>query len=146
MTKQPQDIIEMALAQQIDYYRARAPEYDDWFYRRGQHAHGPELNRAWHIEVAELRDALDAAQPSGRVLELAGEEDAARAVLVRADTVTRAAVDEHDLRALGGGLRARRVLRSRARGGRARHREDREDGGEEAERVAIARVESNAFL
>ncbi len=61
-----------ALAEQIDYYRARAPEYDDWFYRRGQHDHGPELNRAWHIEVAELRDALDAAQPSGRVLELAG--------------------------------------------------------------------------
>ena len=61
----------LAIADQIDYYRARAPEYDDWFHRRGLYDQGPELNHAWHTEVAELRDALDAAQPSGRILELA---------------------------------------------------------------------------
>ena len=59
------------IAEQVAYYRARAPEYDDWFFRRGQYDHGAEWNRRWRTEVEELRRALDAARPSGRVLELA---------------------------------------------------------------------------
>ncbi len=42
------------LQQQIDYYRARAGEYDEWFYRLGRYDRGPELNRAWFDEVAFL--------------------------------------------------------------------------------------------
>ena len=59
------------IAEQVAYYRARAPEYDDWFFRRGDYDHGPDWNRRWREEVDVLRQALDAAQPSGRVLELA---------------------------------------------------------------------------
>ncbi len=59
------------IAEQVAYYRARAPEYDDWFFRRGEYDHGADWNRCWRKEVGELRQALDAVQPSGRVLELA---------------------------------------------------------------------------
>ncbi len=59
------------IAEQVAYYRARAPEYDDWFFRRREYDHGAGWNRRWRREVAELRRALDAARPSGRVLELA---------------------------------------------------------------------------
>lgn len=59
------------LAEQVAYYRARAPEYDDWFFRRGEYDHGARWNRRWRDEVGELRRALDAARPAGRVLELA---------------------------------------------------------------------------
>ena len=59
------------IAEQVAYYRARAPEYDDWFFRRGEYDHGPEWNQRWREEVDELRQALDAARPSGRILELA---------------------------------------------------------------------------
>ena len=59
------------IAEQVAYYRARAPEYDDWFFRRGEYDHGPEWNRRWRAEVGDLRHALDAARPSGRMLELA---------------------------------------------------------------------------
>lgn len=33
------------LAEQIAYYRARAGEYDDWWYRRGRYALPPDLER-----------------------------------------------------------------------------------------------------
>jgi hypothetical protein len=32
------------LAGQQEYYRARAPEYDEWWERRGRYDHGPEAN------------------------------------------------------------------------------------------------------
>ena len=59
------------IAEQVAYYRARAPEYDDWFFRRGEYDHGAEWNRRWRAEVEALRRALAAARPAGRVLELA---------------------------------------------------------------------------
>jgi demethylmenaquinone methyltransferase/2-methoxy-6-polyprenyl-1,4-benzoquinol methylase len=59
------------LAQQIEYYRARAGEYDEWFLRRGRYDRGEELNRQWFVEVQKLVAALDEFSPSGRVLELA---------------------------------------------------------------------------
>ena len=59
------------IAEQMAYYRARAPEYDDWFFRRGDYDHGADWNRRWRAEVDELRQVLDAARPAGRVLELA---------------------------------------------------------------------------
>lgn len=59
------------MAEQIEYYRARASEYDEWFLRVGQYDHGPELNQRWCNEVAEVREALDAFRPAGKVLEFA---------------------------------------------------------------------------
>jgi demethylmenaquinone methyltransferase/2-methoxy-6-polyprenyl-1,4-benzoquinol methylase len=60
------------LREQTLYYRARAPEYDEWCLRRGRYDRGPELARTWAAEVAEVARALADFHPSGRVLELAG--------------------------------------------------------------------------
>jgi demethylmenaquinone methyltransferase/2-methoxy-6-polyprenyl-1,4-benzoquinol methylase len=60
-----------ALQQQIEYYRARAGEYDQWFYRQGRYDHGPARNQLWFEETREVADALDAFRPAGSVLELA---------------------------------------------------------------------------
>jgi ubiquinone/menaquinone biosynthesis C-methylase UbiE len=59
------------LDEQIAYYRARAPEYDEWVDRLGIYDHGPEWKHRWDREVAQVRAALDAFAPTGRVLELA---------------------------------------------------------------------------
>ena len=59
------------LAEQIAYYRARAGEYDDWWYRRGRYALPPDLERDWFADVAEAEAALREFAPTGRVLELA---------------------------------------------------------------------------
>jgi SAM-dependent methyltransferase len=59
------------LRQQIDYYRARAHEYDEWFFRRGRYDRGPELNQRWFDQIEEVQRALDEFRPAGRVLELA---------------------------------------------------------------------------
>jgi 2-polyprenyl-3-methyl-5-hydroxy-6-metoxy-1,4-benzoquinol methylase len=59
------------LQQQIDYYRARAREYDEWFLRQGRYDHGAEVNHRWFAEVAQVVDALDVFEPTGDVLELA---------------------------------------------------------------------------
>src|ERR1041384_1455869 len=59
------------LRQQMEYYRARAAEYDEWWRRRGRYDHGPELNAPWFIEAGEAQRALDAFRPAGHVLELA---------------------------------------------------------------------------
>ena len=59
------------IAEQVAYYRARAPEYDDWFYRRGPYDHGAVWNRRWRAEIDELAGALAGARPEGRILELA---------------------------------------------------------------------------
>ncbi len=62
------------LAEQVEYYRKRAGEYDEWWFRTGRYDHGPELNGAWHADVREVEAALvrylDAARPQ-RALELA---------------------------------------------------------------------------
>jgi demethylmenaquinone methyltransferase/2-methoxy-6-polyprenyl-1,4-benzoquinol methylase len=63
----PDDLLD----EQIAYYRARAPEYDDWWFKRGRHQRPPEIRRRWATEVAELDAAVDAFDPTGAVLELA---------------------------------------------------------------------------
>jgi demethylmenaquinone methyltransferase/2-methoxy-6-polyprenyl-1,4-benzoquinol methylase len=60
------------LAEQLDYYRARASEYDEWWFRKGRYDHGPDLNAAWFRDITELEKALDDFGPRGKVLELAG--------------------------------------------------------------------------
>lgn len=65
------DIHDQLIRQQIDYYRARAHEYDDWFYRRGRWDRGETLNQNWFEQIEQVQRALDAFRPAGRVLELA---------------------------------------------------------------------------
>lgn len=57
--------------QQIDYYRARAGEYDEWFLRQGRYDRGPEHNARWFEEAATVRERLTELGPLGRVLEMA---------------------------------------------------------------------------
>ncbi len=62
---------ETIIQQQIAYYRARAGEYDEWFYRVGRYDRGAELNQGWFDEVAVVMDALHSLPPVKHVLELA---------------------------------------------------------------------------
>ena len=48
-----------AAAQQLDYYRARAGEYDEWWFRTGRYDRGDDANAAWFAEVASLEAALE---------------------------------------------------------------------------------------
>lgn len=62
------------LRDQIDYYRARAGEYDEWWFRTGRYDRGPEFNARWRAEVATVEAALDAwltARRPRTLLELA---------------------------------------------------------------------------
>ncbi len=59
------------LKQQIAYYRARAGEYDEWFYRQGRYDRGETLNQLWFEEVETVMRALLALGPQTRGLELA---------------------------------------------------------------------------
>src|SRR4029079_9322983 len=59
------------LAKMADYYRARAAEYDEWFYRQGRYDRGAAANERWHQEAAEVFAAFDALGVTGDVLELA---------------------------------------------------------------------------
>jgi 2-polyprenyl-3-methyl-5-hydroxy-6-metoxy-1,4-benzoquinol methylase len=59
------------LNSQLEYYRARGPEYDEWFLRKRRYDHGPELNRRWFSEITEVRHWLSSQGPLGDVLELA---------------------------------------------------------------------------
>jgi demethylmenaquinone methyltransferase/2-methoxy-6-polyprenyl-1,4-benzoquinol methylase len=63
----PDDI----LRQQIEYYRARAGEYDDWFYRKGRYDKGAELNQRWFDEAAHVMNTLRNLGSVGHVLEFA---------------------------------------------------------------------------
>lgn len=62
------------LAEQVAYYRRRAGEYDEWWFRTGRYDHGDELNAEWQADAAEVETALcrrlDARRPV-RALELA---------------------------------------------------------------------------
>jgi len=59
------------LGEQLAYYRARAGEYDEWFFRQGRYDRGDAHRRLWFEEVAAVEGALEAAGPAGHVLELA---------------------------------------------------------------------------
>jgi SAM-dependent methyltransferase len=59
------------LEEQQKYYDDRAPEYDDWWYRRNAFDEGPEANACWHAEASVVDNALTAAGFGGDVLELA---------------------------------------------------------------------------
>lgn len=59
------------LQHQIEYYRARAPEYDEWFYRTGRYDRGPAHTQQWQREVEIVRRQLHSGARCGHILELA---------------------------------------------------------------------------
>ena len=59
-------------AEQKSFYRARAPEYDEWWQRRGHYDRGEQGLVEWRHQVGIIDDALDAFGVRGKVLELAG--------------------------------------------------------------------------
>ena len=59
------------LASQLNYYRARASEYDAWFLRQGRYDRGEAHRAQWFAEVEVLASALADFAPRGDVLELA---------------------------------------------------------------------------
>jgi demethylmenaquinone methyltransferase/2-methoxy-6-polyprenyl-1,4-benzoquinol methylase len=62
------------LEDQVDYYRARAGEYDEWWFRTGRYDRGEEFNAGWRADVAAVESALgkwlDESRPR-KVAELA---------------------------------------------------------------------------
>jgi Methylase involved in ubiquinone/menaquinone biosynthesis len=59
------------LSQQKLYYAQRAPEYDDWWHRRGRYELEPDALARWRADAAEAETALERLAPLGAVLELA---------------------------------------------------------------------------
>ena len=55
----------------IAYYAARAPEYDDWYLRRGRHSRGPVHDMAWQIDLDTATRWLDGIGFHGQIVELA---------------------------------------------------------------------------
>lgn len=57
--------------EQIEYYRSRSSEYDEWFYRIGRYDRGQDLNDRWFAEVEIVQKALREIGQVNQVLELA---------------------------------------------------------------------------
>ena len=60
------------LSEQRSFYRARAPEYDEWWQRQGRYQRGKDAEAEWHRQVAVIDSALTAFNATGNVLEMAG--------------------------------------------------------------------------
>ena len=58
-------------AEMLAYYEARAPEYDDWYLRRGRYARGPIHDAAWNAELDAAGRWLDQLPIAGEIVELA---------------------------------------------------------------------------
>ncbi len=55
----------------IAYYDARAPEYDDFYLRRGRHARGAIQDMAWQVDLDVATRWLDGQPAGGQIVELA---------------------------------------------------------------------------
>lgn len=55
----------------VAYYEARAPEYDDWYLRRGRYDHGPIANAVWQAELDAATMWLDGLPLGPVIVELA---------------------------------------------------------------------------
>jgi ubiquinone/menaquinone biosynthesis C-methylase UbiE len=71
LSQAPRTPTDALLAEQGDYYRQRAPEYEDWWFRRGRYDRGREANAGWFAEAMTVETALRRFNPRGRILELA---------------------------------------------------------------------------
>jgi SAM-dependent methyltransferase len=65
------DGVDGLLAEQMRYYDDRTDEYDDCYFRRGEHDFGPEFNSRWFEETGRIEAAVRELPFSARVLELA---------------------------------------------------------------------------
>jgi hypothetical protein len=63
--------VDHVLEEQRRYYAARAPEYDDWWFRRGRYALDEAEDERWRADVEEVEAALADFAPVGAVVELA---------------------------------------------------------------------------
>jgi len=63
--------MDKVLQDQISYYRARAGEYDEWFYRVGRYDWGAERNAQWFAEIETVIQALRVLGKVESALELA---------------------------------------------------------------------------
>ncbi|HEY7132818.1 MAG TPA: class I SAM-dependent methyltransferase [Candidatus Limnocylindrales bacterium] len=69
---EPTPVPEPSMADEmVAYYEARAPEYDDWYLRRGRYEHGPIHDAAWNAELDAAGRWLDGLSMGGRIVELA---------------------------------------------------------------------------
>jgi SAM-dependent methyltransferase len=59
------------LGEQKRYYAERAPEYDDWWYRRGRFELEPDALARWQADAAEAAAALESLGHRRTALELA---------------------------------------------------------------------------
>lgn len=95
----------------VDYYESRAPEYDDWYLRRGRYARGAIHDAAWNAELDAAGRWLDGLSWSGDIVELAAGTGwwspllASRGELSLYDT-SPAALDRARERLIAHGLRA----------------------------------------
>ena len=55
----------------VDYYEARAGEYDEWYLRKGRYARGPIHDTAWQAELEAASHWLQELPLGGRIVELA---------------------------------------------------------------------------
>lgn len=68
MRSEPRDPV---LTEQLDYYCARAGDYDEWFYRKGRYDRGQGATKQWRAELGEIEQSLARSAPFGDCLELA---------------------------------------------------------------------------
>jgi len=59
------------LAEQRQYYEARAQEYDEWFYRKGRYDRGEAHTQQWQVEIEAVKHALRTANLGGHVVDMA---------------------------------------------------------------------------
>jgi len=62
---------EAMLSEQVEYYRHRAGEYDDFWSRTGQYVLPADLREDWRADASEAVSAVLEWAPAGGVLELA---------------------------------------------------------------------------
>lgn len=60
MIRVPDAADQALLADQVAYYRARAAEYDEWWFRTGRYDRGAALNAAWHADCTAVETELGA--------------------------------------------------------------------------------------
>lgn len=83
------DFIDERLDEQKEYYRRRAGEYDQWWFREGRWALPEPAKRRWLADIEEVETALRRFAPGREVLELAcGTGLWTRHLVRHADTVT----------------------------------------------------------
>ena len=57
--------------EQIEYYKARASQYDEWFERRGRYYYSDEHTAQWNAEADQVRARLASVQKGGDMIEFA---------------------------------------------------------------------------